>query len=94
MPRAPFTEGESAARLVIRSDVNRSAETYVADTNQWLADNAPAHASYAAVNERHLAAPKASLAQIETHGLLDAALDAKPGALTDDRGPRHPARGV
>jgi hypothetical protein len=83
VPRAPFTEGESAARLVIRSDVNRSAETYTADTNQWLADNAPAHAPYAAINERHLAAPKASLAQVEAHGLLDAAFDAKPGALSE-----------
>jgi len=83
VPRAPFTEGESAARLVIRSDVNRSAETYTADTNQWLADNAPAHGSYAAINERHLAAPKSSLAQVEAHGLLDAAFDAKPGALSE-----------
>ena len=72
VPRAEFTEGESAARLVIRSDFDRSSAVYAAD-----------HPQYIAVNERHVAAPKAALAQIEAHGLLDAAFDAKPGALTD-----------
>ncbi|MCW5863678.1 MAG: hypothetical protein KIT52_11290 [Anaerolineae bacterium] len=73
VPRVEFTEGESAARLVIRSDFDRSAETYAAE-----------HPPYAAVNERHVVAPKAALAQIEAHGLLDAAFDAKPGALTEE----------
>ena len=84
VPRAPFTEGESAARLVIRADFDRTAETTAADLNQWAAANAPDHAAYAAVNERHLVAPKAALAQIEAHGLLDAAFDAKPGALSEE----------
>lgn len=73
VPRAEFTEGESAARLVIRSDFDRSADEYAA-----------AQPQFAPVNERHVAAPKAALAQIEAHGLLDAAFDAKPGALTED----------
>lgn len=84
VPRAPFTEGESAARLVIRADFDRSAEAYAAEANEWLAANAPEHTPYAAVNERHLAAPKSSLAQVEAHGLLDEAFDAKAEVLGEE----------
>ncbi len=84
VPRTLFTEGESAARLVIRADFDRSAETYTAEANQWLAGNDPEHPPYAAVNERHVAAPKAALAQVEAHGLLDAAFDAKPEVLGEE----------
>ena len=36
VPRAPFTEGESAVRLVIRADFDRTAETCAADLNLSL----------------------------------------------------------
>lgn len=61
-----YSEGESLERLVIRSNFNQSAEEY-----------ATAHPAYQPFNERHVAAPKASLHLVETHGLLDEALDAK-----------------
>jgi hypothetical protein len=64
-----FTEGESLQRLVIRSNINRSAQDYAAGT------------PYEAFAERHVAAPKAALALIEAHGLLDEALDAKTSGL-------------
>ncbi|MCQ6563985.1 hypothetical protein [Paenibacillus mendelii] len=61
-----YTEGESLERLVIRSNYQQSAEEF-----------AIAHPAYHPFNERHVAAPKASLHLVETHGLLDEALDAK-----------------
>jgi hypothetical protein len=69
-----YAEGESLERLVIRSNFNQSAVDY-----------AVTHPSYRDVNERHLAPPKASLQLIETHGLLDDALNAKSLGLTDEQ---------
>ncbi|MCP2033574.1 hypothetical protein L1279_000557 [Planomicrobium sp. HSC-17F08] len=68
-----YTEGESLERLVIRSNFNQSAGEY-----------ANAYPSYQAENERHVAAPKASLRLIEMHGLLDEALDAKNAGLAQE----------
>ena len=48
-------------------------------------DYAADHPAYQPVNERHIAAPKASLQLIEMHGLLDAALDAKNATLPPTR---------
>ena len=73
VPRLEFTEGESLERLVIRSNFDQNT-----------ADYAAAHPPYLPANERHLAAPKAALQMVETHGLLDAALDAKPDVLPPD----------
>ncbi|WP_036621686.1 tetratricopeptide repeat protein [Paenibacillus alvei] len=61
-----YTEGESLERLVIRSNFDQTTEEY-----------ATAQPAYHMFNERHVAAPKASLHLVETHGLLDEALDAK-----------------
>jgi len=72
--RVEYSEGESLERLVIRSNFDQNA-----------ADYAAAHPVYQPENERHVLAPKAALQMIETHGLLDAALDAKPGLLPPDQ---------
>ncbi|MGK7379758.1 hypothetical protein ACSFXN_18230 [Planococcus sp. 1R117A] len=69
-PETAYTEGESLERLVIRSNFDQSAPEY-----------ATAHPAYQPVNERHVAAPKASLRLIEMHGLLDGALNAKTAGL-------------
>ncbi|WP_088546936.1 hypothetical protein [Paenibacillus aquistagni] len=61
-----YTEGESLERLVVRSNFGQTADEY-----------AVVHPTYHSYNERHVAAPKASLHLVETHGLLDEALDAK-----------------
>ena len=61
-----YAEGESLARLVIRSNYNQTADEYAA-----------AHPVYLPFNERHVAPPKASLQLIEEHGLLDEAIDVK-----------------
>ena len=74
VPRLEFTEGESLERLVIRSNFDQNAGDYAA-----------AHPPYQAGNERHVAAPKAALQTVETHGLLDAALDAKPDQMPPDQ---------
>lgn len=65
-----FAEGESLQRLVVRSSFDATAEEY-----------AVRHPAYQPVSERHVAPPKASLQLVETHGLLDAALDAKRNGL-------------
>ncbi|MGI8858788.1 MAG: hypothetical protein ACR2HO_01325 [Rubrobacteraceae bacterium] len=69
-PRVEYTEGESLERCVVRSNFDQSAEDY-----------ASANPSYQATNERHVVAPKVALQVVETHGLLDAALDAKNSDL-------------
>ncbi|WP_219835384.1 hypothetical protein [Paenibacillus sp. R14(2021)] len=66
-----YAEGESLERLVIRSNFELSSEEYV--------ELRPAYRPY---NDRHIAAPKASLQLVELHGLLDEALDAKSAGLT------------
>ena len=73
--RADYGEGESLERLVVRSNHDATAEEYAA---------AHPESGYAAANDRHVAAPKASLALVESHGLLDAALDAKNQGLPPD----------
>lgn len=74
VPRLEFTEGESLERLVIRSNFDQNTVDYAA-----------AHPPYLPANERHLAAPKSALQTVETHGLLDAALDAKPDVMPPDQ---------
>ncbi|MCO6449391.1 MAG: fibronectin type III domain-containing protein [Caldilineales bacterium] len=74
VPREEFTEGESLERMVIRSNFDQNAANYAAN-----------HPPYLSENERHAVAPKAALQMIETHGLLDAAFDAKPDLLPPDQ---------
>ncbi|MFG3116289.1 hypothetical protein ACGF4C_17985 [Streptomyces sp. NPDC048197] len=74
LPRAPFTEGDSAHRLVIRSTAEQSPQQYADDFNARPPVAGGTHPPYRAVDERHLVAPKASLEAVERHGLLDAAI--------------------
>ncbi|MFD8545335.1 hypothetical protein [Streptomyces sp. NPDC059649] len=76
LPRAPFTEGDSAHRLVIRSTAEQSPQQYADDANSRPPVAGGTHPPYRAVDERHLVAPKASLEAVERHGLLDAAIGA------------------
>jgi hypothetical protein len=75
VPRFPFGPGEGLERLVIRSTPGQSAADY-AQASQAAADPA---LRFRAFCDRHLAAAKASLQLVETHGLLDAAIDAVRG---------------
>ncbi len=70
VPRAPYDEGGSLLRLVIRSNI-RSRRT-----TMWL-PSMPRRSSPPTViglqrrDERHVAPPKTSLRAVEMHGLLD-----------------------
>lgn len=75
LPRRPFGPGEGLERLVIRSTPGMSAAEY-AEASQAAPDES---LRYQAVSERHVAAAKAALQMVETHGLLDEALDAVRG---------------
>lgn len=71
--RARVSEGESLERMVIRSNFDASAGSYLATEPIASAIAAPASQDfeYGAVNERHFVPPKASQQQCETHGLFD-----------------------
>lgn len=79
VPRTRYTEGESLRELVIRSGITQDPETlaltitppadYVASANLQVPE-----ACYAAVNERHVAPPKASQLLAELHGMFDEAI--------------------
>jgi hypothetical protein len=71
VPRAPYDEGASLLRLVVRSNFSQSPEAYAAAFNASPIVTVEGHAEYGAVDERHVAPPKASLRTVETHGLLD-----------------------
>ena len=75
VPRLPFGPGESQERLVIRSTPGQSAADYAA-ASQAAADPCCASTDFC---DRHVAAAKASLQLVETHGLLDEAIDAVRG---------------
>jgi hypothetical protein len=80
--RARVTEGESLEHLVIRSDYDRTTTAYAADAavndaleavRDRLALEGAARAgyAYADANERHVAPPKISQLEAETHGKFD-----------------------
>ena len=75
LPRLPFGPGESLERPVIRSTPGQSAVDY-AEASQAAADPS---LRFRAFCDRHLAAAKASLQLVETHGLLDEAIEAVRG---------------
>ena len=79
LPRWPFGPGEGLERLVIRSAPGVSAEAY-AEASQAAAEES---LRYHATSERHLAAAKAALQLVETHGLLDEAFNAVRGLDPD-----------
>jgi hypothetical protein len=66
--RAEVREGESLARLVIRSDFDLTPA-------QWAA----AHTGYQAACERHVAPPKVSQLMAEQHGMFDRAIGTGQG---------------
>lgn len=71
--RTRVSEGESLERMVIRSNYNASAESYLKTEVFKAAIALPASQdfAYGAVNERHVVPPKSSQQQCETHGLFD-----------------------
>jgi hypothetical protein len=80
--RARVTEGESLERLVIRSDYDRTATAYAVDpvvnalleaVRDRLEIEGPARAGYVyrEFNDRHVAPPKISQLEAETHGRFD-----------------------
>lgn len=71
--QARVSEGESLERMVIRSNWDQDAETYLADPAFAAAAALPASADfeYRAQNARHLVPPKASQQLCETHGAFD-----------------------
>jgi hypothetical protein len=75
VPRHPFGPGESLERLVIRSIPGQSVEEY-ARASQGAGEP---FLRFRAFCDRHVAAAKASLQLVETHGLLDDAIDAVRG---------------
>src|SRR6185312_12172936 len=77
VPLAPFSDGESLRRLVVRSLVGPEAQTRFAAA--VAAGTFPADAAA----ERYLAAPKAAELTAERHGRFDAAFG--PNATQADR---------
>jgi len=78
VPLTAYTEGESLRVLVVRSGVAQDPETLEV-TRSSAADYAAAAASvaplYAERAQRHLAAPKTSQNQAESHGVFDDGID-------------------
>lgn len=62
--RSPVTEGEWIEHLVIRSDFNASAAS-------WVERDLVADYEYPTTCQRHVAPPKATQAMCETHGKFD-----------------------
>jgi hypothetical protein len=75
VPRLPYGPGESLERLVIRSAPGQTAESY-AEASLEAGDE---FLRFRPFCDRHVAAAKASLQLVETHGLLDEAIDAVRG---------------
>ena len=86
VPRAPYTEGESLRRLVVRSGVQTTRDPELGDTitltdvATWEAAGAHPELApgYPSTCERHVAPPKVSQLEAELHGRFDAAMS--PGA--------------
>lgn len=70
VPRGRFTEGESLNRMVIRSNFDAEAKTYVKSAAIEAALKEAAH-DYSATNDRHVVPPKTSQQMAEFHGAFD-----------------------
>jgi hypothetical protein len=68
LPAAPFMAGESTERLVIRSDVTRTADDYATHILK------PINGDYRADAVRHVFPAKITSDQAEQHGCLDGAI--------------------
>ncbi|SHG23281.1 hypothetical protein [Streptoalloteichus hindustanus] len=83
VPTRPFSEGESAERMVIRSTITEEGREISAREYEALRSDVPDHSDpsgvdgldrrYRAVDHRHVAPPKVALAMAEEHGVFDAA---------------------
>jgi hypothetical protein len=82
-PRQVFSEGESVERMVIRSNFDQTSDAYAAAHPAGELD--PDHPGYLPVNERHVIPPKASQHLVETHGMLDAAFNARRQGLPEEQ---------
>jgi len=81
--RERFTEGESLARLVIRSNLGETSSACAARLLSLVAGSRPGDkVIYTAANDRHVAPPKTSLLTSQEHGALDAAFG--PGGNARD----------
>jgi hypothetical protein len=69
VPRARFTEGGSLLRLVVRSTAELGPDAWAAQIN--ASELGAGHQPYDGFDDRHVAAPKASLALVESHGGFD-----------------------
>lgn len=92
VPRRPFTEGESLMRMVIRSTLDETPETYselqrvkglAGHEKQSGADLLDR--SYRANDERHVAPPKTAIQTAEAHGCLDEAFGDQPQPTRDEQ---------
>lgn len=70
VPRAPFTEGESTERMVIRSDYDRNTDEYINSPDVQAAIQGQIY-SYENFNDRHVVPPKTSQLMAETHSMFD-----------------------
>jgi hypothetical protein len=71
--RERFSEGESVARMVIRSNAGETAGACAVRLMALVAAKRPlAPVIYTAANDRHVLPPKTSQLTAETHGLFDA----------------------
>jgi hypothetical protein len=77
LPATPFTAGESNERLVIRSDVTRTADDYATNVLK------PIHDDYRAVAVRHVFPAKVTQEQAEQHGGLDDAIGSSDPAKVE-----------
>jgi hypothetical protein len=87
--RERFTEGESLARLVIRSNERETCSACATRLMTLVAGSRPADkVIYTAANDRHVAPAKTSLLSSERHGMLDSAF----GSSGNSRGLYNLAR--
>ncbi len=70
VPRVAYGEGESAERVVIRSNYDKTTAEYIAQDYVKKAIDGKWYA-YAETSERHVVPPKTSQLAAETHSLLD-----------------------
>ena len=71
VPRAPFTEGESLERMVIRSNFDQTGQEYVKSPKVKAITDSDSSLQYKEGNERHVVPPKTSQLTAETHGEFD-----------------------
>ena len=74
VPRHPYSAGESALTLVIRSGVEEKSPELLEITEPGAYASANPALPYRSTSERHIAPPKVSQREAELHGKFDAAI--------------------